>query len=352
MKKWIKTAVTALLAVGMLSGCGSDKDAPLEDMDVEKYVTLGEYKGIDLQDPLAIDEESVKIQADSLYFMAAYNGGIEIDANILDRAVEIGDTVSIDYEGMKDGVAFGGGTAEGYYLTIGSDRFIDGFEEGLIGVMPGETVDLNLTFPEQYSNADLAGQAVVFRVTVNGIMPEERDRAIVSLVGIDGVSDMEGLLQYVEDWMYNSAQSSYIETLQNGVLTALMENCSFQEMPESMLTRYEETIRSNIETQAGYYGMDAESFIAAVYGMDLDKFVTDSALETARQNVAIQAVANREGLNVSDEELQEMLLEYATQAGFSTVEEYLGELTEEDYREYFTYNKVIAFLIENANLME
>jgi len=88
---------------------------------------------------------------------------------ITDRAVENGDVVNLDYEGKKDGVAFEGGTAKGYDLEIGSGLFIPGFEEKLVGVMPGETVDLDLTFPEGYDEPSLAGQPVVFTVTVNGI---------------------------------------------------------------------------------------------------------------------------------------------------------------------------------------
>ena len=90
-------------------------------------------------------------------------------SNVEKSVVESGDTVNIDFEGKKDGVAFDGGTSQGYNLTIGSGSFIDGFEDGLIGVNVGDTVDLNLTFPEGYQNADLAGQDVVFTVTVNFI---------------------------------------------------------------------------------------------------------------------------------------------------------------------------------------
>ena len=98
------------------------------------------------------------------------NGNMLTTYPITDRAVEDGDLVTIDYVGKKDGEAFSGGSAEGYQLKIGSNTFIDGFEEGLIGVMPGDTVDLDLTFPESYSrNQDLAGQAVVFTVTLDKI---------------------------------------------------------------------------------------------------------------------------------------------------------------------------------------
>lgn len=352
MKKLIKTAAAALIAVVVLTGCGSEKEIALKDMDVEKYVTLGEYKGIEVPDPLAIDEMRVKMVADSLYFSAAYNEGIPIEGGITDRPVEIGDTISIDYVGTQDGVAFGGGTAEGYYLTIGSGQFIDGFEDGLVGVMPGENVDLNLSFPERYSNPNLAGQAVVFNVTVNRIMPEDRKTAIVALIGIDGVTNMDELIRYVHDWMYSSAAATYDSTVQSSVLESFIDSCSFGDIPKVLLTRYGERIRTNVEAQAGIYGMDAETFIASVYGRELDSYVEECALKAAWQNVAMQAVANREGLAVSDEELQELLQQYAALAGYATVEEYVGELSMEDYREYFMYDKVLEFLVENARLVD
>lgn len=163
MKKKTLGLLVAVLSVCMLAGCGA-KDAgdgtgtstgagtestALKDMDVDKYVTLGEYKGLEVSvDTVEVDEDEWDTLVNNVYYgnITAENGGI------MDRAVETGDTVNIDYEGKKDGVAFDGGTAQGYDLTIGSGSFIAGFEDGLIGVMPGEIVDLDLTFPENYGN--------------------------------------------------------------------------------------------------------------------------------------------------------------------------------------------------------
>lgn len=129
--------------------------------DLSKYITLGKYKG------LSVDTSSEE-------YKSAYDGIVKKDISDngivekkLEGKIQKGDTANIDYEGKRDGVAFEGGTAKGYDLKIGSGSFIDGFEDGLIGVNIGDTVDLNLTFPKNYGNADLAGAAVVFTVKVN-----------------------------------------------------------------------------------------------------------------------------------------------------------------------------------------
>lgn len=158
------TAAALVLTILSLCACGkakAQKTLIYGDTDLSKYVTLGEYKG------LTVDTSSDE-------YKTAYDAVVTGDMtanNIFDKklegTVQKGDTVNIDYEGKRDGVAFEGGTAQGYDLKIGSGRFIAGFEDGLIGVNIGDTVDLNLTFPENYHSADLAGAAVVFTVKVN-----------------------------------------------------------------------------------------------------------------------------------------------------------------------------------------
>ncbi len=143
------------------SAGGREDYVELQDLDIEEYITLADYKSMKVSAVRpAVDDETVTQYIDSELLVG----------KITDRAVEEGDVADIDFVGKKDGVAFEGGTAAGYMLTIGSGGFIPGFEEGLVGVMPGETVDLNLTFPENYKkNPDLAGQEVVFSVKVNSI---------------------------------------------------------------------------------------------------------------------------------------------------------------------------------------
>ena len=175
MKKHVRLTLCCAAAVMLAAGCGKKSDTAEETTtaasetqaeitDKGEVTKLGEYKGMEVtkEDTTVTDDEVVtRIQN----ILAANPEIIEIT----DRPAQEGDTVNIDYVGMKDGVAFDGGTAEGYDLELGSGVFIDGFEDGLIGANTGEERSLNLTFPENYGNADLAGQAVVFDVTVNKI---------------------------------------------------------------------------------------------------------------------------------------------------------------------------------------
>ena len=343
MKKKIMSILAAALAVGVLAGCG-EETMVLKDMKVEKYVTVGDYKGIEVNVAApVVDEEEWNSMVDSFY--STY---FPAEKGVTDRVVKYGDTANIDYVGTKDGVAFEGGTASGYNLVIGSGSFIAGFEDGLVGVMPGETVDLDLTFPENYGSADLAGQAVVFTVTVNYVLPEEMDDSVVAGIGIEGVTDAEGLRQYVYDYLYSMAESEYNTAVQNAVMDAFMAGNTYKDVPEVLVEKYATSTRANLESTAESYGLDADTFTQYSYGMDLESFVSTYCEEAVKQDLALQAVANAEGLNITDEELDEMLLEYATQAGAATIEEYIGETSKEDYREYFLYNRMIEYLVDNA----
>lgn len=364
MKKKTLGLLAAVLSVCMLAGCGAKdtgdgtgaatdagtESTTLKDMDVDKCVTLGEYKGLAVSvDTVEVDEDEWDTLVNNVYYgnITAENGGIT------DRAVETGDTVNIDYEGKKDGVAFDGGTDQGYDLTIGSGQFIAGFEDGLIGVMPGETVDLDLTFPENYGNADLAGQAVVFTVTVNYIQPAqdgEFSDEVISNFGIDGVTNEEELRQYAYDYLNDNAQQNYETNVQQAVMDAFMANNTITSVPEALVQKYSDAAESSITSMASAYGVDADTFTQYYYGQDLATFLSTYAEQTAKQDIALQAVANKENLNISDEELDQMLQDRATAAGYDTIEEYIGETSKEDYREYFLYDKVLDYLVENAQI--
>ena len=364
MKKKTLGLLAAVLSVAMLTGCGAKDTGEttgstsqgttdsvvLKDLDVDKYVTLGEYKGLEASvDTVEVDEDEWNTMVNNVYYgnITADNGGI------VDRAVETGDTVNIDYEGKKDGVAFDGGTDQGYDLTIGSGQFIDGFEDGLIGVMPGETVDLDLTFPEAYGNADLAGQAVVFTVTVNYIQPAqdgELSDEIISNFGIDGVTNEEELRQYAYDYLNENAQQNYESNVQQAVMDAFMAGNTFSSVPEALVQKYSDAAESSITSMASAYGVDGDTFTQYYYGQDLDSFLSAYSEEAAKQDIALQAVANKENLNISDEELDQMLQDRATAAGYDTIDEYIGETSKEDYREYFLYDKVMDYLVENARI--
>ena len=320
---------------------GKYETPSLNETDVEKYVTLGDYRNI-----------AVSVAEDYLNALVlnTYNAYVTVEDGITDRAVETGDTVDIDYEGKKDGVAFAGGTAAGASLTIGSGQFIAGFEDGLIGVMPGRTVDLDLTFPEGYGNAELAGQAVVFTVTVNYIKPglDEMKDSVVANIGIEGVNTAEELWQYAHDLLYSDNQNDYIVQLRNLIANELIAQSTFEEIPEAYVEAGREILVANLEDAAASYGISADGYTNYFYGMSAEDFVNAYAEKGVKQDFILQAIANREGLNVSDEELQSMLEEYASNAGYVSVEEFIGEISKEDFRNVFMTEKVYKFLTEQS----
>lgn len=355
----------AVLAAGTMAGCGKTGDESgnatlttqgsesttssferivLKDLDVDQYVTLGDYKSIRVTKPEAkVDDADLQQLLDDVYL-----NSFPAELGVKDRAVVKGDTANIDYVGKKDGVAFDGGTAQDSNLTIGSHTFIDGFEDGLVGVMPGETVDLNLTFPANYGNTDLAGQAVVFTVTVNYIIPEEKMDEAVKSFGVPEVTNLEELRQYIYDYLLSYAESENDSLYEEDVVAAFMEVCDFKNIPDSMYQAFRETTKQNIVSVAAGYNVDAETYINYIYQTDLQTFLEVYGDNALKQNIAMQAVANREGLNVDDQELQDTLLGYAVEAGFDTVEEYIGDDPIEDFREYFVYEKVYNYLMEIA----
>lgn len=369
-------AVVALTVVLALTGCGKTTDdnknnpdasqssvgtaaesISLNKRDVEKMVTLCDYKNLTVTvSAPSVSDESLEYLLNSVYVGAvtAETGGIT------DRPVQTGDTAVIDFEGKKDGVAFAGGTSTDYDLEIGSGTFIAGFEDGLIGVMPGETVDLDLTFPENYGNADLAGQAVVFTVKVNFIRPDKvaledmRDDVVAS-IGIAGVTTVEEFRTFVSSYMSDSAQDTYDQDVENAIIDALLDGSTFQNLPEDILTTYKSRIIANISQAVAGSGTTADEYCNYYYGLSAAECAAFYGELSLKQDVAIQAIANAEGLNISDDELNTMLESYATMAGMESVEAYLayiGSESVEDYRGYFLNQKVINFLRENVTIVE
>ena len=350
MKNKLTIFIGALAVISMLAGCGQTREnvPALKDMNVEQYVTLGEYKGLEVIVPSpSVDEAELNAT-----MMQTYIDYFPAEMGVTDRAIVEGDTANIDYVGKKDDVAFDGGTAAGTNLTIGSDRFIDGFEDGLVGVKAGETVDLNLTFPEDYRNADLAGAEVVFTVTVNYIIPAEMNDETIAALGFEEVTNEEEFRQFVYDYLYQAAEDNRLAEVQNAVVETFLANCTFTEIPESMITSYKDTIKNNIESTAAAYGIDADTYTTYFYGVDLVTFLETYAGQNAQQNIAMQAVANKEGLNMSDADLDAQLLAEAQSYGLETIEEYIGDASKEDFREYYMYVTVLNYLVDNAVVSE
>ena len=194
MKKKIKLIMLFAMMAAMLCACGKKGDDSLSDnqieVDPDDYVKLGDYSNLSVEVTYYdYSEEDVKSCVDSElefyvdYYANSYNLDLyDYQVDLSANTVAQGSIVNMDYTGRIDGVAFEGGSAEGAHLVIGSGKFIPGFEDGLVDKQVGETVDLDLTFPEDYQNADYAGKNAVFTVSINSIdtrsMPEYTDELI------------------------------------------------------------------------------------------------------------------------------------------------------------------------------
>lgn len=359
MKKSLIMAVIATMLLTALTGCGKNtentKDAAkaeyLKDFNVDEFVTLGEYKGIEAT---VSSTEATQEQIDA-WIRQDLSDLISMEA-VEDRdTVVSGDIANIDYVGKKEGTAFEGGTDSGYDLEIGSGTFIPGFEDGIIGMKKGETRDIPLTFPENYGN-DLAGCDVIFTVTVNEIkeykMPEITDELAASL-GRDGISTAQDYQTYAEDTVQAQLEESNEMLILNQILEKLEDISTIQDPPESMVERMYEASLDKCTSQASMYGVDVSYFVSVFYGGSAEEYeqtLCEIAEGTAKQYMMLASVAEKEGITASSEEVFEDVREQLGDASDEEVEAAMEGLDQEAYREYLLINKVCSFLREQASV--
>ncbi|MCR4946388.1 MAG: trigger factor [Lachnospiraceae bacterium] len=294
------------------------------EYDIHDCVKLGDYKNmkVTLEDKYEVTEEALISNVNLiLTYYAKYE---DTDKKV----VENGDVANIDYVGKKDGVAFDGGTAQGYDLEIGSGTFIPGFEDGLVGVNVGDTVDLNLTFPENYGNADLAGADVVFTVTVNSIKEKilytydtVTDEYVNSIFGYDSKED---LFDAVEAEMKEDNEVNMDTDTRQAVLNELM-NSSEVTIPDGLLEQKVEQWIQLFKNQA-VRDTDLSTYLKDNYDMTEDEFVnriTEEMSDTLKQELLLEALADDMEFKVSDEEVDDYLNNSVTSSGYESLDEML-----------------------------
>lgn len=294
----------------------SDADRP--DYKALDYVTLGEYKGLKVTlASTAVTDEEIDSEISS---RLTQNDKVE---TLEEGTVENGDIANIDYEGMKDGVAFDGGTDKGYDLSIGSGTFIPGFEDGLVGKKVGETVDLNLTFPENYGSEELAGQDVVFHVTINSIKrtPELTDE-LVAEISDSEFKTVEEYRADVEKTLKEQKESTRESGKTNDLMTQVYNNATINSYPE-------ELVAFIVQQYVDYYTQYAESsemslsdFIQQNLQTTEEEFNTqmeEMAKQSLRQEMLLKAIAEVEELTLSEEEYETRAKAYVEQMGLTDV---------------------------------
>ena len=279
---------------------------------VKPEVKLGDYKGLPIKKKATrvtqkdIDAEVERLQQRYADMVVKEEGN-----------VESGDTAVIDCEGFKDGVAFDGGKAESYPLEIGSGAFIPGFEDQLIGMAKEETKDINVTFPEDYQVAELAGQPVVFKVTVHEIktkvLPEANDE-LIKEAKIKDVETMEDYRAYVKKNLSERKDRENEENFTNELLEKVVANAEV-EIPDAMIERETDEMVREITQRLSAQGFTLEQF-AQVTGQDEEKIraeVRQDAEKKVRVRLVLEAVAEAEQFEISDEEIDAELKAIADQ---------------------------------------
>jgi trigger factor len=316
----------------------------LQDMDVDQYITLCDYKNVEVTAVKpATDDDTIE----------SYINNYLLIGKLTNRAVETGDIVNIDYEGKKDGEAFSGGTASGYNLTIGSGTFIDGFEDGLIGVMPGDTVDLTLTFPEDYASSDLAGQEVVFTVTVNYI-EGTAEYATVTVedmqnMGLDYAS-LEELWEEARETVEQNSEDTFTSNSKNAIISKVVEESEATAVPEWLVDEQMQYYMIYLEQVAqAWYGVDLETFITTLYGETMDDFTeetTQECEEAIKRFLVIEAIAREEGIELSEDEVYEKADEEYADYGYDSVDDFMQDVGYTTYRISLLQDMVVDRLME------
>ena len=313
--------------------------------NVEKYVTIADYKGITLDNSVQeVTDEAVENRvAENLKSSAE----TVTDEN---ATIQNGDTATINFVGTKDGEAFEGGTGNNYDLVIGSGSMIPGFEEGIVGMKKGETKDVPVTFPENYRNTELAGQDAVFQITVQSFKrpPELTDDWVAANTDYKTVDEYKA---NVRTQLEQEAQEQADNSLRSTAWSTVYTNSEVVEYPEKDVEEASKTFRNQAEAYAKQGNMELEDFVAS-QGVSMDDFEAQCqqyAQAKVKQDLIIQGIMDAEGMTLEDEEslaIQNQLVEQYASGDLAALIDTYGQVAVD---ESIGLIRVQNFIIANAN---
>ncbi|MCL2366184.1 MAG: trigger factor [Oscillospiraceae bacterium] len=319
------------------------------DDNIAEFVTLGQYTGLEFTRVPVLDVTD----EDVLNFINSHLSQAAEMVNITDRAVENGDIVVIDFEGFHDGVAFEGGTAHGFELTIGSGMFIPGFEPQIIGHEIGDEFDIHVSFPPDYFVPELAGEPVVFRIKIHEIIsevvPELTDEMVQEYLGIDSVEEYKAS---VREQMEAEREHAAASQERGQIWEQIMDGATIHKYPENEINFRLDMAMQEFELYAMMYGMEVDDLMEMFVGMPLEEFIETSVrpsiLVEVGQDLVLRAVAVQEGLSITDEEFQEGLEQFVEDFGFESEDEFLEMHGALAIELSLLANKVIERIMEHS----
>lgn len=314
--------------------------------DVSKYVTIGEYKGLELtRTSQTVTDDDV--QAEINYDLE--DNGTEVQ----DGTVENGDTVTINFTGTIDGKEFDGGSAEDYELVVGDGEMIDGFEDGIVGMKSGETKELDLTFPDDYYEESVAGKAVVFKVTLQKFTrpAELTDEWVAENTEYKTVDEYrEAVKKQLEDTAVQTADYGLYSDAWNKVQAA----SEIKDYPKEDVDAAKKSYQELNEKYVKDAGMEMADFLES-QGMSEEDYESECqqyAESKVEQNLIVQGIMDAEGLSIDDEETQNLKDDLIEEYGFTSIDEMIETYGEQEVNESLALLRVERFIVENATVTE
>lgn len=336
MKKNVLLLLSAAVAAALLTGCQSGGSNPYS-----KYVTLGEYKGLSIDRPVTeVTEDDVQYEIQNrLYNEAEMN-------EITDRPAKNTDIVNIDFEGTIDGEPFDGGTEEGYEIELGTDTFIEGFEENVIGMSIGDTKEFDVTFPDSYDGV-LDGQTATFKVTLNSItemiVPEYNEDFLSTYTDYSTKEEFEAA---IKEELQQMSEDDADYAACTDALAQAVENATFSGYPEDMYNSCKEQMESENQAFAEMFGLDVEDLYDEDY--DIDSIV----LETINQQMVVYTIAAKEKISVSDEDYDAFVSSNFAMYGYESADDFKADYPAETMEYDLLYEKILDFFKENSNFTD
>ena len=330
------------------------------------FVSLSDWKGMSVD--LAESDYKVTDSDVEDYIQSLLEATATTDAQTT-GTTKSGDTIKLDYSGKLDGTAFSGGTATDASYTIGSGKFIDDLDKGLVGLTVGAETDIPCTFPESYQNSDLAGKQVVFTVTVKEIdvkvVPELNDEWVTANASKLGVSDAEltnvdDLRAYVKNYLETQAASNRSSTVFETAYSQMSDGLDVSEYPSEELADLLKTLNNNIDSEYQSYSSSyssKEDYLKSAYkfeSMDaFNEYADNYAKQYLLQKMIITMIAADNNITVSEDDINSTGEELASYYGYNDYQEILdtyGKSMNAEIGYQVLYQKVVEFVCDNVTI--
>lgn len=341
-KKIIATSTTLCMILA-LTACSSDYD----------FVILPEYKGIEVATIEEVSVTDAEVEARIQSNLLAHQSYDEVT----DRSVKTEDIVNLDISGTVNGEAYSNSNVVGYDIKIGADTLLEGFDLAIIGRNIGDEFHVNLTFPDNYHNKDVAGEDVIYEVKVNGIRvqstPELNDKFVKEFS--TGATTVEEYELEVRKQLENEQSTSSTNVIREEAWNQIMAQVEVEEFPQDLLNHEIELIEQQYINMAELSGMSLTDYVTLQLGLDADSFKENNqnmAQYNLKERATIFTIAEKENLMLTEDDYAKHYDDFLILYGFNSVSELIDAVGEETLKTSILTNNVKDFIASNIVQVE